>query len=133
MSEGPFYYGFAWGVSTAYFDGSNLVGTISDPVALLWDAFFVNGELVVLFEAFGWHGTPGHFHASTSFELEVEGCGTYRLEQYHTSCSRPIELGVPMPLDMGSGDLTFLDMCGCGQSVVPNEDMTWGSLKSLYR
>jgi len=121
------------GVSSAYFDGNGLVGTTSDSVALLWDAFYLGGELVVQFEAFGFHSMPGHFHAHSGFKLEVEGCGTFSLDDYHTSCSQTIVLDVPMPLDCGAGELTFLNMCGCQESVVANETMSWGDLKSSYK
>jgi len=119
------------GVSSAYFDGNHLIETSADAVAQFWDAFFVDGGLVVEFEAFGWH--EGHFHAHTAIELEVEGCGVFSLPDYHTSCSQPIDLDSPMSINGGAGSITFTDMCGCGQSVVSVESTSWDSLKSLYR
>jgi hypothetical protein len=118
------------GTATAYFDGTALTGITNDLVALLMYAQVDAGELVVGYEAFGFDDDK--FKTETSLEIIVGGCGVFRLEKYHTSCSRPIEVDVPLPMDP-SGTNIFLNYCGCEDNVVPIEDRNWGSVKSLFR
>ena len=118
------------GTATAHFDGTTLSGITNDQFALLMYADVDGGDLIVGFEAFGFDNDK--FKTSTSLEIIVSGCGVFRLEEYHTSCSRPIEVDVPLAMGP-SGTTTFLNYCGCEDSVVPTEDRNWGSVKSLFR
>ncbi|MDX2473169.1 MAG: hypothetical protein QNL91_05625 [Candidatus Krumholzibacteria bacterium] len=118
------------GTATAFFNGTSLQNVSNGVVALIMNARQEGGIMVVEFEAFGWDDDK--FKNSTSFELTVAGCGTFRLVEIHTSCSQPIPLGVPLPMET-SGTLTLTNYCGCEDSVVPIESTTWGNLKSLYR
>ena len=118
------------GTATAYFDGTSVSAVTNDLVALIQGARMEGGTMVVEFEAFGWDNDK--FKASTSFELTVSGCGTFRLVRYHTSCSQPVVLNEAFPME-NSGTLTLTNFCGCDDSVIPIEATSWGSLKSLYR
>lgn len=120
------------GTATGFFDGSGLSGVTNDDVAQLWGAYMDGGNLLVSIESFGFEHDPAHFKAHSSFEIVVEGCGTFVLDDFHTSCSQPIILNDPLPLSP-AGDLTFVNYCGCEESTVSTESMDWGSLKSLYR
>jgi len=120
------------GAATGYFDGNNLTDVTNDDVALLMGALIDGGELVVYFEAFGFEHFPPRFKASTSFEIVVGGCDTFRLVRYHTSCSQPIVLFEPQAASP-AGAVTFTDFCGCEEGTVPIENKSWGDIKSLYR
>ncbi len=120
------------GTATGYFDGTGLTGITNDAVAQLWEASLDGNDLVVGFEAFGFDNDPPRFKAKTSFELVVEGCGTFRLEEYHTSCSQPIVVDVPQTVSP-SGDLTFSNFCGCEENTVSTDLIHWGELKSHFR
>jgi len=119
------------GTAIGYFDGSSLTNVVEDDFARIMSAYVDGNELVIVFEAFGFDRYPGRFKASTSFEVMVEGSGTYRLVKYHTSCSDSIALLEPM--DASGGEVTFTNFCGCEESDISNEDTTWGSMKALYR
>jgi len=120
------------GTATGYFDGSSLTNIVEDDVARLMGAYMDGGELVIVFEAFGFDHFPAHFKATTSFEIVVEGCGTYRLVRYHTSCSQPVTLFEPYSASP-SGVVTFTNFCGCEENTISNEDTSWGAVKALYR
>jgi hypothetical protein len=119
------------GTASGYFDGSSLTNIVEDDVARLMSAYVDGSELVIVFEAFGFDRYPGRFKSSTSFEIVVDGGETYRLIKYHTSCSDPINLDDPM--DASGGEVTFTNFCGCEESDISNEDVSWGAMKALYR
>jgi len=112
-------------------NGIHLTEIVEDDVARLMCAHMDGSELDISFEAFGCDRYPARFKGSTSFEVEFEGSGTYRLVNYHTSCSDPIALHEPM--DASGGDITFTNYCGCEESDISNEDISWGAMKTLYR
>jgi hypothetical protein len=121
------------GTATATFDGVSVTNIVCDDVACIIDASLQNGTLVVTWQAHGSKG-GGEFEADTSFELLVEGCGTFKSERIHTSCSAPIELGLPRPIDP-YGVIVLTN--GCGGCLAGNptgvESSTWGSLKAVFR
>lgn len=118
------------GRATATFDGFSLTNVVNDPVAQLMYARTQGGLMIVGFEAFGFDNDK--FKTETSLEIVVSGCGTFRLVKYHTSCSRPIEVDVPLAMEP-SGATTFLAYCGCEDFVVPTEESSWSEIKALYR
>jgi hypothetical protein len=118
------------GIATATFDGSSLTNVVNDQVAQLMYARMEGGLMIVGFEAFGFDNDK--FKTETSLEIVVSGCGTFRLVKYHTSCSRPIAVDTPLPMEP-SGITTFLAYCGCEDFVVPTEESSWSDIKALYR
>ena len=118
------------GTATAYFNGTSLTNVTNDLFAQLMKATVVNGQLLIEFEAFGWDNDK--FKTETGFAVTVAGCGTFRIDKIHTSCSRPIPVDVPLGTTP-SGTMTIRNYCGCEDSVVPTEIMNFGDVKSLWR
>jgi hypothetical protein len=89
-------------------------------------------ELIVFFEVFGWKD-DGTFDAESSYELDLGACGTFKLTNFHTSCSQVIYLDEPYDLD-GPGTLTITGGCGAClvEHPVPVEKSSWSTIKTLY-
>jgi hypothetical protein len=123
------------GTATATFD-MGLTNVMNDlKIEFNTSGYHPDGRMVIGFTAFG-QKDDGKFESNSRFELIVDGCGTFYLDQ-HTSCSRDIPKYVE--LETGGtpgGGLIWENCCGpddCCTGETPVENRTWGTIKSLYR
>ena len=117
--------------ATATYDGDTLTNSVPDLKASIVGATQSGPMLIVNFETYG-QKDGDDFDANTTFELVVNGCGTYRLESLNTSCTDIVDLFQPYPLTP-SGQLEFLGGCGqCLEGTVVVRPGTWGEIKATY-
>jgi hypothetical protein len=84
------------GVSEADFDGSTMYGLACDAYACITEITVDGDSLTVHFEVSGWKA-GGDFDANSTFEILL-GEESHRLA-FHTSCSQPIYMGLPLEAD----------------------------------
>jgi len=98
------------GTSTVSFSGMGPEDVVCDPVACITDVYVERSEAVVAFKARGFKGGSGEFERDSRFELETSEAGAFFLD-LHTSCSRAIQVDVPLDMSPG-GSVTFTNGCG---------------------
>jgi hypothetical protein len=123
------------GTATAHFD-MGLTDVMNDAkIEFNTSGYHPDGRMVIVFTAFG-QKDDGKFESNSRFELIVEGCGTFYLDQ-HTSCSQDIYKYVEIPTEgPAGGAIVWENCCGpddCCLGETPAEHRTWGTIKSLYR